>query len=60
LGIGNLEMLINIYKNWLNDACVAFASMGQFMEMEEGLMEENEDLIKKVGFWRWSEVDSKP
>jgi hypothetical protein len=24
--------------------------MGQFMEMEEGLMEENEDLIKKVGF----------
>ncbi len=43
-------MLINIYKNWLNDACVAFMEMGQFMEMEEGLMEENEDLIKKVGF----------
>ncbi len=37
-------MLINIYKNWLNDACVAF------MEMEQGLMEENKDLIKKVGF----------
>jgi hypothetical protein len=30
--------------------CVAFTSMGQFMDMEEGLMEENEDLIKKVGF----------
>jgi len=43
-------MLINIYKNWLDDARVGtLASMGQCMEMEETLMEENEDLIEKVG-----------
>jgi hypothetical protein len=50
LDIENLEILINIYKNWPDDACVgALASMGQFMQMEEALMEENEDLIEKVG-----------
>jgi hypothetical protein len=50
LGIENLEMLMNIYKNWLNDVLVgALASMGRFMEMEKALMEENKDLIEKVG-----------
>jgi hypothetical protein len=40
LGINNLEMLINIYKNWSDDACVeGLASMKQFMDMEEALME---------------------
>jgi len=34
---------------WLDDACVgALASMGQLMEIEEALMEENKDLIEKV------------
>jgi hypothetical protein len=26
--------------------------MGQFMDMEEALMKENENLIDKLGFWR--------
>jgi hypothetical protein len=35
----------------LNDVhVVALESMGQFMEMEMTLMEENDDLIKKVSF----------
>ncbi len=47
-------MLINIYKNWLNDAHVVdFPSMDKdehvnglaFMEMEETLMDENGDVI---------------
>ncbi len=45
----NLEMFINTYKNWLNDVWVGgFALMGQFMEMEEALMEKNEELIDKL------------
>jgi hypothetical protein len=50
LGIKNLEMLINIYKNWQNDSCVeGLMSMKQFMAMEEALMEENEGLFDQVG-----------
>jgi len=50
LGIETLEMLINTYKNWPDDACVeGLASMKQFMDMEEALMEENESLIDQVG-----------
>jgi hypothetical protein len=42
LGIDNLEMLVNICKNWPNDACVGgFPSMEKFMEMEEILMDLN-------------------
>jgi hypothetical protein len=42
-------MFINTYKNWLNDVQVGgFALMGQFMEMEEALMEKNEELIDKL------------
>jgi hypothetical protein len=38
--------------------------MGQFMEMEETLMEENEDLIEKVGLlemeWSWFKTLNRP
>jgi hypothetical protein len=46
LGIENLEMVINyIYNIWPHDVCVkGWAPMGQFMDMEEALMRENEDL----------------
>jgi hypothetical protein len=50
LGINNIEMLINIYKNWSNDVRVeGLASMKQFMDMEEAFMEENESLIDQLG-----------
>ncbi len=43
-------MLINIYKNWLNDVHDStLESMKQFMEMKEALMDENEDVIDKIG-----------
>jgi hypothetical protein len=50
LGIENLEMVINcIYNNWLDDVCVeGWASMGQFIDMEEAFMKENEDLVDKI------------
>jgi hypothetical protein len=35
----------------------AWHPWGQFMNMEEALMEENEDLIDKVGFWEMKEID---
>jgi len=42
----NLEMLINIYKNWFDDVCVGgSSSIDKFMEMEETLMDENEEVI---------------
>ncbi len=44
----NLEMFINIYKN---DAHVnGFSSMDKFMEMEETLMDDNEEVITSLGF----------
>jgi len=56
LGIKNIEMFINIYKNWLNDALVGgLGSMTQFMEIEKDLMEENEDLINKIGLLKLKE-----
>ncbi len=47
LGMDNFQMLINIYKNWPNDANVGGSpqSMEKFMEMEKTLMDENEDVI---------------
>lgn len=49
-------MFINIYKNWLNDALVGgLGSMTQFMEIEKDLMEENEDLINKIGLLKLKE-----
>jgi hypothetical protein len=44
----NLEMLIKIYKNWLDDACVGGSSIDKFMEMEETLMDENEEVIASL------------
>ncbi len=50
LGMDNLEMLINIHKNWPNDAHVGgSSSMDKFMEMEETLMDENEEVIASLG-----------
>jgi len=46
----NLEMLINIYKNWPDDARVnGFSSMDKFMEMKKTLMDENEKIIASLG-----------
>ncbi len=42
-------MFINIYKDSQDDNHVeSLTSIGQFMDMDEALMEENEDLIDKV------------
>jgi hypothetical protein len=43
----NLEMLISIYKNWFDDVYVGGSpsSLEKFMEKEEALMDENEDVI---------------
>jgi len=50
LAIENLEMLISIYKKWPTDACVEdMASTKQFIDMEEALMKENEDVIEQIG-----------
>jgi hypothetical protein len=52
-------MLINIYKNWPSDACVGGSpSMENFMEMEEILMDENEDVIASFGFLELDETDT--
>jgi hypothetical protein len=60
LGIKNIEMFINIYKNWLNDALVGcLGSMTQFMEIEKYLMEENEDLINKIVLLKLKENGNK-
>ncbi len=39
LGIENLEMLVSIYKNWLDNVRASTMSMEDFMEMEGMLME---------------------
>jgi hypothetical protein len=45
----NLEMLINTYKNWIDDACVGgFPSMEKFMKMEKNIMKENKDVIASL------------
>ncbi len=45
--MNNLEMLIiNIDKNWPNNACVGGSQfMEKFMEIEKTPMDENEDVI---------------
>jgi len=55
LGIENLEMLVNIYKNWPDDAQPCTMSMENFMEMEGMLMEENEDDMGKIGLLEMDE-----
>ncbi len=61
LGMDNLEMLISIYKNWPNDDCVgeSSSSMEKFMEMEEALMNENEDVIASFEFLDMDESNYK-
>jgi hypothetical protein len=60
LGIIVFEVLICIYKNWPNDACVEdMASMKQFMDMEEALMEENEDVIEQIGLLELEESNNR-
>jgi hypothetical protein len=55
-----LEMLISIYKNWLDDAWVgSLASMVQFMEMEEAVMKENEELTDKLGLLKLDENSNR-
>jgi len=42
-GIQNLEILVNIYKKWIDDVWACTMSMEDFIEMEGMLMKENED-----------------
>ncbi len=49
LGIENLHMLVNIYKDWLDDAHVGTMSMKNFMKIEGMLMQENDDDMDKIG-----------
>ncbi len=57
-GMDNLEMLINIYKNWPNDVHVGDApSIKKFMEMKETLMNENYDVITSLGLWSWMKAN---
>jgi hypothetical protein len=60
LGIENIEMFINIYKDSQDDIHVeSLTSIGQFMDMEEAFMEENEDLIDKVGLLEIKAIDDR-
>jgi hypothetical protein len=43
-----MEMLVNIYKNWLDDAKVGTMSMEKFMEIENILVEENKNGMGKI------------
>jgi hypothetical protein len=52
-------MLVNIYKNWPDDACVGgFPFMEKFMEMKEILMDENEDVIASLRFLELDETNT--
>ncbi len=42
-------MLVNIYKNWVDDVWPCTMSRENFMEMEGMLMEENENNMGKIG-----------
>jgi len=60
LGIENLEMVINYIYNWPDDSCVeGWASMWQFMDMEEALTKENEDLVDKVRLVKIKEINDR-
>jgi hypothetical protein len=53
-------MLISIYKNWPNDAHVdGSPSIKKFMEMEEILMDENEDVIASLGPLELDETNTR-
>jgi hypothetical protein len=56
----NFEMFISIYKNWPKDARVGGSlSMQKFMEMEETLMDENENVIASLGLLKVDEHQNK-
>jgi hypothetical protein len=48
-----MEILVNIYKNWLDDVKVGTMSMEEFMEIENNLVEEMKMVWVKLGFWKW-------
>ncbi len=51
LNMGNLEMFINMYKNWLDHTHIGGSPlMENFMEMEKTSMDENEDVIASLQF----------
>jgi hypothetical protein len=53
-------MIVNIYKNWPKDARVGGSlSMKKFMEMEETLMYENEEVIASLGLLEVDEGQNK-
>jgi hypothetical protein len=60
LGMKNLEMLISIYKNWPENVRVGGSlSMQKFMEMEETLMDNNEEVIESLGLLEVDENQNK-
>jgi hypothetical protein len=46
----DLEMILNIHKDWPDDAHVGnfSSSMEEFKEMEKALMDDNEDVITSL------------
>ncbi len=57
VGINNFEMFINIYKNWPN--AYWFPVMDKFMEMEETLMEDNQDVVTSIWFLDFEDNNNK-
>jgi hypothetical protein len=56
----NLEMLINIYNNYLDDTHVGgFPSMRNSCKMEKTLMDENENVIASLGFLELDENNNR-
>lgn len=52
-------MLINTYNNQPNDIVDGLASMEQFMEMQDSLMKENENIIVKFGLLELEESNNR-
>ncbi len=50
-------MFINIYKNWPN--AYWFPVMDKFMEMEETLMEDNQDVVTSIWFLDFEDNNNK-
>ncbi len=60
LGTKNLEMIISIYKNLLEDIKVGGSlSMQKFIEMEETLMDNNEEVVASLGLLEVDEGQDK-
>jgi hypothetical protein len=56
LGVENLDNLVMIYKNWLvgvrvNYKLVVGDRLGEFFVAKETLLEENEELLEKAGYF---------